>query len=69
MSERKTPHTTASPAHNRATAKYNAANTIQLQLRLNTGTDADVIAHLETLEESKRGYILRLIREDMARNQ
>ena len=57
-----------SEAKVRANARYNAANTKQVALRLNTHTDADVLERLNSLEgESKMGYIKRLIREDMER--
>ena len=44
--------------------RYNKVNTIQVSLKLNKKTDADVIARLNEME-SKRGYIIDLIREDM----
>ena len=57
-----------SEAKARANARYNAANTRQVALRLNTHTDADVLERLDSLKgESKMGYIKRLIREDMER--
>ena len=57
-----------SEAKARANARYNAANTRQVALRLNTRTDADVLERLDSLKgESKMGYIKRLIREDMER--
>lgn len=57
-------------AHTQANNRYNDANTKQFPLRLNIKTDADVIDRLENLEgESKRAYILRVIREDIARNE
>ena len=51
-------------AEKRAKAKYDAANTVQIRLKLNKKTDADV---LEKLEESgnKQGYIKALIRADI----
>ena len=49
----------------KAATKYNAANTKLLQIRLNFKTDADIIAHIETVS-SKMGYVKNLIREDMA---
>jgi len=58
-----------SEAKVRANARYNAANTKQVALRLNTHTDADVLERLDSLEgESKMGYIKRLIREDIERD-
>ena len=51
-------------AEKRAKAKYDAANTVQIRLKLIKKTDADV---LEKLEESgnKQGYIKALIRADI----
>ena len=56
----------ASPAHNRATAKYNAEHTTQISIKLNNGTDKDILEHLAK-QPSKMGYIKQLIREDMQR--
>ena len=56
----------ATEAQNRAVAKYDAANTTQIHLKLNDKTDADILARLEEVE-SKQGYIKRLIREDIAK--
>lgn len=56
----------SSNAHIKAAAKYNAAKTVQLPLRLNIHTDADIIEQLNSAE-SKQGYIKRLIREDIAK--
>lgn len=50
----------------RANAKYNAANTKQIPIRLNINTDKDIIAKLETVD-SVAGYIKQLIREDIKR--
>ena len=50
----------------KAATKYNAANTKLLQIRLNFKTDADIIAHLETVSP-KMGYVKKLIREDMVK--
>lgn len=55
-----------SEAQKRATLKYDAKSTKQYHLKLNLGTDADIIAELEK-QESIQGYIKRLIREDIAR--
>ena len=54
----------ASEAQKRAVRKYDTENTRQIHLKLNKGTDADILAHLER-QESIQGYIKRLIREDM----
>lgn len=69
MAERKTKQPTASPAHTRASVKYNATHIKQISFQLNVETDADVLSWLDQITESKRGYILRLIREDMSRQQ
>lgn len=55
-------------ARRRAEKKYQAANTKLLQIRLNFKTDADIIAHIETVS-SKMGYVKNLIRADMAKNK
>ena len=54
------------PAQRRAVAKYDKANTKAFALKLNTKTDADIIAHL-TKQESVQGYIKELIRKDIER--
>lgn len=53
-------------AQKRASRRYNEASTVQLNIRLNRKTDADVIAQLGR-QSSKAGYIKKLIREDMGR--
>ena len=52
------------PAEKRAKAKYDENNTVQVKLKLNLKTDADI---LEALERSgnKQGYIKELIRKDL----
>lgn len=50
----------------RAIKKFNKEKTTVVSLRLNKNTDADILAHLDGLSESKMGYIKRLIRADMA---
>lgn len=64
MSERK-----SSKAKIAAVGRYNAKNTVQVPLRFNNNTDADIVEHLGSLTESKLGYIKRLIREDIARER
>lgn len=44
--------------------KYDAANTVQVKLKLNKKTDADILAALESVE-TKQGYIKALIRKDL----
>lgn len=52
--------------HAAAAHKYNQKNTVQVPIRLNIHTDADILAKLETVA-SKQGYIKELIRRDMGR--
>lgn len=47
----------------KASAKYNKENTIQVLVRLNKNTDADIIETLNNVV-SKQGYIKNLIRID-----
>ena len=58
----------SSPAHVRASAKYNAKSVRQFVLKLNIKTDADVIAVLDSIDGSKQGYIKQLIRNDIKGN-
>ena len=51
-----------------ADMKYKKNNTKQIALRLNYNTDADILAKLESVENTQ-GYIKRLIREDIKRNK
>ena len=53
-----------SDAQKRAVAKYDAANTKSHLLKLNTNTDADIIAHLDQ-QPNKLAYLKKLIRDDM----
>ena len=57
----------SSEAQRRATAKYDAKNTTQFHLKLNNGTDADIIEALNRIE-NKQGFIKDAIREYMKRN-
>lgn len=54
--------------HAQAASKYNKKATVQVPIRLNKNTDADILAKLETVE-SKQGYIKALIRRDMSRSE
>ena len=47
-------------------ARYDANNTRQIRLKLNTKTDADILKRLDSVE-NKQGYIKELIRRDMAK--
>ena len=51
-------------SRSKAANAYNKRSTVQVPLRLNTKTDADILAKLETVE-SKAGYIKELIRKDI----
>ena len=53
-----------SEAQKRAVLKYDAKNTKQYHLKLNLGTDADIIAKLDSVK-STQGYIKSLIRADI----
>lgn len=56
------------PTKYEAQARYDAANTQRITLKLNRKTDSDVIEKLNSVE-SKQGYIKRLIREDVKREE
>lgn len=56
----------ASEAQKRAVAKYDAANTVQVKLKFNRVTDADILERLDEVG-NRQGYIKRLIREDLER--
>ena len=49
-------------AQKRASAKYNADNTVRITLKLNKKTDADIIQKLES-EPNKSAYIKAKLRE------
>ena len=52
-------------AQKKAIAKYDAENTVQIHLKLNRRTDADIIEALGEAPEGKQGFIKRLIREEI----
>lgn len=52
------------PARKKASEKYDAANTIQIKLKLNVNTDADILDKLNKVG-NKQGYIKGLIRADL----
>ena len=52
----------------KAVAKYNKENTKTYCLRLNRKTDKDLIQFLDSLNESKQGFIKRLIRKSITFN-
>lgn len=49
----------------RASIRYNKENTVQISLKLNRSTDADLIDSLNRIA-NKQGYIKELIRRDIA---
>ena len=53
---------TASKAQLRAQAKYDKDNTVQIKLKLNKKTDADIIDYLSR-QENKQCFIKTIIRE------
>lgn len=50
----------------RASVKYNKENTVQISLKLNRSTDADLIDSLNRIA-NKQGYIKELIRRDITK--
>jgi hypothetical protein len=58
----------ASEAQRKATARYDAANTTSVRLKMNINTEMDIIERLEEVG-NKNGYIKQLIREDIERNK
>ncbi len=57
-----------SEAQNRAQAKYDKANTTQIQMKLNRKNDADILEKLASVG-NKQGYIKALIRADIEANK
>ena len=53
----------ATEARRRAVKKYDAQNTMQVHLKLNLKTDADIIECLKR-QPNVQGYIKQLIRQD-----
>lgn len=56
--------TKMSPALIKAQEKYNKSKTKSFTFKFNKRTDADIITHLEGME-NKQGYIKELIRKDL----
>jgi hypothetical protein len=57
----------ASEAQRKATARYDANNTVRISLKLNLNTDIDILDKLENVA-NKTGYIKELIRDDIQKN-
>ena len=55
-------------AQKRAIVKFEKANVVRVQIKLNKRTDADIIAVMEQ-QESKQGFIKQCIREHMKRHK
>lgn len=53
-------------AKDEARARYDAANTRQVKMKLNLKTDADILEVLDA-EENKQAFIKRLIRAEITR--
>lgn len=58
---------TTSKAQLRVQAKYDKDNTVQIKLKLNKKTDADIIRYLNKCD-NKQGIIKALIRLDILRD-
>ena len=60
----------ATESQRRASAKYDAANTTSVRLKMNINTEMDIIELVERkAEEKKPGYSKQLKREDIERNK
>lgn len=53
-------------ARTKAQAKYDKSHTTGFYMKLNTGTDEDILSWLD-MQPSKQGAIKRLIREEIKR--
>lgn len=53
-----------SRSSNEIQARYDAAHTRQIRLKLNINTDADILAKLDCVD-NKQGYIKELIRANI----
>lgn len=58
----------ATEAQMRATAKYDKANSKRMSFKFNIHTDADILQRFQDVG-NVQGYIKRLVREDIAREQ
>ena len=52
------------PAQKRAQEKYDAKATVQVKMKLNVSSDADILQKLDSVP-NKQGYIKELIRKDI----
>ena len=58
---------TVSDAQKRANAKYEREKTRSIKIKLTISTDADILAKLDAVG-NKQGYIKKLIRDDLKRD-
>ena len=54
-------------AQKRATLKYDTENTMQIKMKLNRVTDADILELLDR-QENKQGFIKELLRDYIKKN-
>ena len=52
-------------AQKRAVERYDGENTVQIKMKLNIKTDADILQRLSEVG-NKQGYIKELIRKDIS---
>ena len=57
----------ATEAQKRATLKYDTENTMQIKMKLNRVTDADILELLDR-QENKQGFIKELLRDYIKKN-
>lgn len=57
----------SSEAAKRAVRRYDEKRTRQIKLKLNVGTDADILEKLDSVP-NKQGYIKQLIRDDLKKH-
>lgn len=57
-----------SDAQKKAVRKYDEAKTVQFKMKLNKGTDADILKKLDSVS-NKQGYIKELIRADIEQSK
>lgn len=58
---------TVSDAQKRANAKFEREKTRSIKIKLTKSTDADILAKLDAVG-NKQGYIKKLIRDDLKRD-
>lgn len=56
-----------SDAQKKAQEKYDQRATVQVKMKLNKGTDSDILVKLDSVP-NKQGYIKALIRSDIGRS-